>query len=76
MKHTIRKTFFTSNQWHNWYAEMDERWKRHNKKYEKLSTKQKAKYRFTGVWDVDEAQECGWMSPEHFADFMKFFTKK
>jgi hypothetical protein len=25
-----------------------------------------------GVWDIDECQECGWISQEHFQDFIKF----
>lgn len=25
-----------------------------------------------GVWDVDESQECGWMSVEHAKDFLAF----
>lgn len=24
------------------------------------------------VWDVDECREVGWISPEHFYDFLKF----
>jgi len=28
------------------------------------------------LWDVDETQECGWMSDNHFREFMTFTCRK
>ena len=57
------KTVVTSPQWKAWCKEVSRRMHEHTVKgHEK----------YTGCWDVDECACCGWISQEHFQDFMKF----
>lgn len=51
------KTVVTSPQWKRWEIEVSRR----------LSTASALP-----VFDVDECQECNWLSPEHFQEFLKF----
>jgi len=60
------KTVVESPQWAVWEKEVSKRMSKHNKKKSKI---------YTGVWDVDECRECGWISQKHFQDFIKFINK-
>lgn len=57
------KTVVTSPQWRDWENEVARRSIEHSKNNDEV---------YTGCWDVDECRECGWISQEHFQDFMKF----
>ena len=61
------KTVITSPQWGLWEEEVSRRLKQHNVNESKV---------YTGVWDVDECRECGWISPEHFQDFLVFLKRE
>jgi hypothetical protein len=56
---TIEHTFLSSKEWRAWYNEVYRRMKKGLK----------------DVWDVDETQECGWMSEGHWKSFIKFTSK-
>lgn len=61
------RTMIMSNEWKDWYKEIKERIKRG--KFDK-------KGMFTEkVFDVDECQELGIMSPEHWKEFLKFILR-
>lgn len=60
------KVVVESKEWELWEKEVSRRMNRHNKNHSKI---------YKGVWDVDECRECGWISPEHFRDFLKFVKK-
>jgi len=55
------KTIVTSKYWEEWCTEVTRRM--HEDDYK-------------GAWDVDECRECNWISPKHFADFMRYFINK
>ena len=50
-------------EWSAWEQEVSRRRNYHNKKKSKI---------YSGVWDVDESRECGWISVKHIKDFLKF----
>ena len=60
------KVVVESHEWKLWRQEIRNRAKYHIKRKSKL---------FTGVWDVDECEGCGWISPEHWVDFLKFIKR-
>lgn len=60
-------TITRSPEWKLWEEEISRRINKHNKKKSRI---------YTGVWDIDECQECGWISKEHWADFVKFIKKR
>ena len=55
------KTVVESPQWEAWYKEQGRRFSQKNRKH--------------GVFDIDEVQECGWISQAHFQEFLKFVKK-
>ena len=55
------KTVVQSPQWEAWCKEVSRRFQ-----------EQKDLPIVSGVYDVDECAECGWISKEHFQDFIKF----
>ena len=59
------KSIVTSPQWKEWEKEVGIRF--HKGKDNKV---------IKGVFDVDECRECGWMSQEHFQEFIGFITEK
>ena len=54
---TFWNTVKSSPQWGAWYQEQMRRFRTKTTK---------------GVFDIDESQECGIISPEHFQEFIKF----
>lgn len=52
------KTIVESKEWKLWYKEQMRRFA--------------DDARTEGVFDIDESQECGWMSPGHWEEFVKF----
>ena len=57
----------TSPQWALWQAEQRKRMREHNKKNSKT---------YTGCFAIDECQELGIISQEHFQAFIEFICKK
>jgi hypothetical protein len=56
------KTVVESDEWRAWCEEVRKRWK-------KIKDKD-----CLPIFDIDECQECGWISPDHWREFMKFST--
>ena len=61
------KTCLESHQWKLWQKEQGRRFKLLNEK--KLPEN-------TGVYDMGEVEECGWISQKHFQDFFQFIKKQ
>ena len=57
------RSIVMSPEWQAWEKEIDRRMKEHSKKKSEV---------YTGVWDYMECRDCGWISPEHLADFFNF----
>lgn len=55
------KTVLESPQWKAWQKEQKMRFSM----IEQIDKK-------TGVYDMAEVEECGWLSAKHFAEFMEF----
>lgn len=45
-------------------------------KWEKEVAWRLSKGELEGAFDVDESRECGWFSPEHFREFLKFISQE
>ena len=60
------KTVVESPQWTLWMKEQQKRFRLLRE--DKLPKKQ-------GAYDIDEVTECGWISQEHFQDFLRFCAK-
>lgn len=56
------ETVTKSPQWKAWELEVYRRFREFSRDGEFLEQ----------VYDVDECRECGWISDEHFQEFMKF----
>ena len=63
---TFWKTVVESPQWLAWENEVARRF--HVMVTENVDV--------LGVFDVDECRECGYISPKHFQDFLRFTVKK
>lgn len=57
------KTVTQSPQWKAWQEEQNERLRRVVRTGAKVAT---------GCYDMSEVMECGWISQEHFQEFLKF----
>jgi hypothetical protein len=60
------QTVIRSPQWQAWKEEVRRRLDKHVEMKSEV---------FSGVWDVEESQECNLISKEHFADFIKFIKE-
>jgi len=60
---TFHQTIIRSPEWSAWKEEVRKRLEKHVENNSKV---------FTGVWDVEESEECGWISAGHFKDFIRF----
>ena len=56
------KTVVESPEWKLWQEEQQ-------KRFHQLATTKNTKIE---AFDIDECQECGWISPAHFQSFIKF----
>ena len=68
-----------SDGWHNsfWATVVQSpQWQAWAKEVSRRLHKQIGKTAKKGVWDVDECQECGWISHDHFQDFLSFVEKQ
>lgn len=61
---TFWKTVVESDQWEEWEKEV-------RKRLTKLNNDEE----HDTVWDVDECRECGWISQDHFQDFIEFIKQ-
>jgi len=61
------KTVIESPQWKEWEKEISHRVSEHIKNNSEI---------YEGCWDIDECQECGWISQGHFQDFIKFVKRQ
>ncbi len=61
---TFYRTIINSSQWKEWEIEQTRRFA--------ICQKEKRKV-WNGVYDMPECVECGWISQDHFQDFLKFF---
>ena len=59
------KSTVTSPQWAAWQKEQSRRFHLLNK-HQSCNV---------GVYDMPEVEECGWISPEHFQEFLSFVEK-
>ena len=59
---SFRETVTQSSQWKLWEKEQERRMKI-------LASRGSLK---SGVYDMPEVIECGWISQKHFQDFLKF----
>lgn len=61
------KSVVESLQWEGWQKEQMRRWGEWRKSGDKNLP--------YGIWDIDESQECGSISQEHFQDFLKWLNQ-
>ena len=60
------KTVITSSQWKVWQTEQ-------RRRFDLLQKYQSCN---SGIYDMSEVEECGWISQEHFQEFIKFIQGK
>jgi hypothetical protein len=60
------QTVTRSPHWEKWKIEVRKRLDKHVEMKSEV---------FSGVWDVEESQECNLISKEHFQDFIKFIKE-
>ena len=60
---TFYKTITESPQWKAWQEEQHRRF---------LGQQEEVLPKRVKVYDMSEVMECGWISPEHFQEFIKF----